>query len=238
MGKAWCRPWSRPWTPRAPVSCWARAIPATSPWPTCPGPVPPTGKISGWGAPAVRDARKVLHVNDLDHGLGRARDRPGRGRQKGQARHQDRGFRCRHGLAAKPITLLLQQEPLCRGPWLPWRPRAATWWPSSAATSSATATSTVPPRPGASPVPASSPWFTFHGPGLRIHAHVLGTGRPLRLCEPLHQRSLAARQLRKNFRGIMPLHEALTLSPQHLHRAPGPQGGHQQRHPACQDAGP
>ena len=62
--------------------------------------------------------------------------------------------------------------------------------------------------------PGSSfkPVVLLHGPGLRLHAHVLGAGRPFVYVNPYTNEVWRPGNYEKNFRGIMPLYEALTLS--------------------------
>ena len=172
----------------------------------------PNRKISGWGAPAVRDARKVLNVNDLIMVSAAPVTVQAEGGKKGKAATKTVDFDPATASPQKPITLLLQQEPLVQGALASVETQSgdvvALIGGYQFGDSHFNRATQARRQPGSSFKPVV--YSTALDFGFTPTSSVLDG--PFVYVNPYTNEVWRPGNYEKNFRGIMPLYEALTLS--------------------------
>ena len=161
----------------------------------------PNRKISGWGAPAVRDARKVLHVNDLIMVSAAPVTVQAEGGKKGKPATRTVDFDAATASPQKPITLLLQQEPLVQGAL------------ASVETQSGDVVALIGGYQfGDSHFNRATQARRQPGSSFKPVVYSTALDCPFVYVNPYTNEVWRPGNYEKNFRGIMPLYEALTLS--------------------------
>ena len=172
----------------------------------------PNRKISGWGAPAVRDARKLLNVNDLIMVSAAPVTVQAEGGKKGKAATKTVDFDPATASPQKPITLLLQQEPLVQGALASVETQSgdvvALIGGYQFGDSHFNRATQARRQPGSSFKPVV--YSTALDFGFTPTSSVLDG--PFVYVNPYTNEVWRPGNYEKNFRGIMPLYEALTLS--------------------------
>ena len=172
----------------------------------------PNRKISGWGAPAVRDARKVLNVNNLIMVSAAPVTVQAEGGKKGKAATKTVDFDPATASPQKPITLLLQQEPLVQGALASVETQSgdvvALIGGYQFGDSHFNRATQARRQPGSSFKPVV--YSTALDFGFTPTSSVLDG--PFVYVNPYTNEVWRPGNYEKNFRGIMPLYEALTLS--------------------------